>query len=256
MTPLRFISLFSGIGGLDLGLERAGMQCVAQVEIDAYAQRVLAKHWPDVPRFADVRTVGAHNLPVADLICGGFPCQDISSAGKGAGIAEGTRSGLWFEFARIIRELHPAYVLIENVAALRARGLSVVTNDLAAIGYDTEWETIAAASVGAPHRRERLFLVAYPSRPRHHESQQVFARGREVGNRLTTEYAVDWNGVRIDRSRHPSTWPLEYESSARRMDDGLSAWMDRIRGLGNAVVPQVAEFVGRRIVQHAMEGRL
>src|SRR4051812_10602658 len=130
MKPLTFGSLFAGIGGIDLGLERAGMQCKWQVEINDYATRVLAKHWPDVHRERDVRACGAHNLTTVDLICGGFPCQDISYAGKGAGLA-GRRSGLWFEYARIIRELEPRYVLVENVAALLDRGMGDVLGSLA-----------------------------------------------------------------------------------------------------------------------------
>ena len=156
-------SLFSGVGGLDLGLEWAGLGPVKwQVEKDGYARRVLARHWPEAERFDDVRTVGAHNLKSVDLICGGFPCQDLSYAGKGAGLA-GAQSGLWTEFDRIIGELRPRYVVIENVPALAARGLATVLRDLAAYGYDAVWFPIRAADVGAPHRRERLFIVAYSS---------------------------------------------------------------------------------------------
>lgn len=157
---ITFISLFAGIGGIDLGLERADMRCVAQVEIDDYCNRVLARHWPHVRRFRDVRLVGAHNLPRADVIAGGFPCQDISNAGKRAGIT-GERSGLWAEFARIIGELRPRYVLVENVAALLHRGIDRVLGDLAALGFDAEWHCIPAAALGAPHIRDRLFVLAY-----------------------------------------------------------------------------------------------
>ena len=155
-----FGSLFSGIGGLDLGLERAGMRCAWQVEIDDYATKVLAKHWPDVTRFRDVRECGEHNLAPVDLVAGGFPCQDISDAGKQAGI-EGERSGLWAHFYRIICELRPRYVIVENVAALLHRGMGRVLGDLAACGYDAEWQILSAESVGAPHLRERVFIVAY-----------------------------------------------------------------------------------------------
>jgi DNA (cytosine-5)-methyltransferase 1 len=154
-------SLFAGIGGFDLGLERAGMRSVWQCEIDPYCQRVLEKHWPDVLRVPDIRDVGAGTVPYVDVICGGFPCQDISVAGRGAGI-DGERSGLWSEYARVIRELRPRYVVVENVAALLARGLDRVLGDLAALGYDAEWDCIPASAVGAPHRRDRLWLVAYP----------------------------------------------------------------------------------------------
>lgn len=126
-------SLFSGIGGLELGLERAGMRTVWQVEQNEYCRKVLAKHWPDVQRFIDVREVGAHNLPPVDLICGGFPCQDISNAGTMEGLA-GERSGLWSEYARIVRELRPRYVVVENVSALLARGIGCVLGDLAGLG--------------------------------------------------------------------------------------------------------------------------
>jgi len=161
--PLTFGSLFAGIGGFDLGLERAGMRCEWQVEIDPYARAVLAKHWPDVRRHEDVRTFpppqGEWGV---DVICGGFPCQDISVAGKGAGLA-GARSGLWYEYARIIGELRPRYVIVENVAALLTRGADVVLGTLATLGYDAEWHVIPASAVGAPHRRERIWIVGVRS---------------------------------------------------------------------------------------------
>ena len=154
-------SLFSGIGGLELGLERAGLGPVAwQVELSDYCRSILARHWPDAERFADVRTVGADQLRLVDVVCGGFPCQDISSAGRRAGI-DGEKSGLWSEYARIVETLRPPLVVIENVAALRSRGLGRVLRDLAARGYDAEWDCVPAAAVGAPHLRDRLFVVAY-----------------------------------------------------------------------------------------------
>jgi len=155
-------SLFSGIGGLELGLERAGLGPVKwQVEIDDYAIKVLKKHWPDVKRYRDVKEVGKHNLEPVDLICGGFPCQDVSVAGKRAGIKEGTRSGLWFEMHRIIGELRPRYALIENVPGLVSTGgLESVLCDLAEIGYDAEWMYLSATEVGAPHLRKRIFILA------------------------------------------------------------------------------------------------
>lgn len=173
-------SLFSGIGGLDLGLEWAGLGRVAwQVEKDAYCRQVLAKHWPDAVRYEDVRAVGAHNLSRVDVLCGGFPCQDISVAGKGAGLA-GARSGLWSEYARIIRELRPRIVVVENVSALVVRGLDRVLCDLAASGYDAVWFHLRASDVGAPHLRERLFIVAYADGVRESQSQGAF---EELGER-------------------------------------------------------------------------
>lgn len=162
---MRVLDLFSGIGGFSLGLERAGMRTVAFCECEPYARAVLRKHWPDVPCYDDVRTLTADRLDRdgigVDLICGGFPCQDISYAGEGRGLA-GERSGLWAHYARLIREVGPRYVIVENVAALLTRGLGDVLGELAEIGYDTEWHCIPAAAVGAPHRRDRIWIIAYP----------------------------------------------------------------------------------------------
>lgn len=165
MRKLRVLDLFSGIGGFSLGLERTGgFETVAFCEIEKFPRKVLAKHWPEVPIYDDVRKLTAERLAAdgiaVDVICGGFPCQDISLAGKGAGI-EGERSGLWSEYARIIGELRPQYVLVENVAALLGRGLDRVLGDLASLGYDAEWHCIPASAVGAPHRRDRIWIVAY-----------------------------------------------------------------------------------------------
>ena len=156
-------SLFSGIGGLELGLEWAGLGPVLwQVEQDAFCSQVLARHWPDAVRHPDVRAVGASNLEPVDLICGGFPCQDISFAGRGAGLG-GARSGLWFEYLRIVRELRPRFVVVENVPALVGRGIDAVLGGLAEGGYDARWDCVRASDVGAPHRRERVFIVAHRS---------------------------------------------------------------------------------------------
>ncbi len=154
-------SLFSGIGLLDLGLEWAGLGPPKwQVEIDDYARRVLAKHWPDAIRLCDVRAVNGCLVPRVDVLAGGFPCQDISSAGRGAGLS-GRRSGLWFEYLRIVRELRPRFVIVENVAKLFTRGIDVVLGTLAESGYDSLWYRLAASDVGAPHRRHRVFIVAW-----------------------------------------------------------------------------------------------
>lgn len=156
-------SLFSGIGGLELGLERAlGWPVAWQVEQDEFCRRVLAKHWPKTERFTDVKQVGATNLARVDLICGGFPCQDISGAGLGAGIREGTRSGLWIEFDRIAGELEPEWVVVENVSSGKAKWLSRVRHDLQARGYDTSAYTLSAADVTA-RRRARVGAVDWSS---------------------------------------------------------------------------------------------
>lgn len=236
---LTFVSLFSGIDGLGLGLERAGMRCVAQVEQDSFCLAVLRRQFPTVPKFEDVHDVGAHNLPPADLIAGGFPCQDISYAGYGAGIDEGDRSGLWREFHRILRELRPRYALVENVAALTRRGLGRVLGDLADIGFDAEWSVLSACSVGAPHVRRRLFVVAYPhsehGRPRVWDTASYGDRALQGIDRLA-------------RARARWAARLADPSALYRDADGLPFGMDRNRGVGNAVVPDVAEVIGRQIL--------
>ncbi len=226
---ITFGSLFAGIGGLDLGLERAGMECRWQVEIDDYAQRVLAKHWPDVRRHDDIRTWPQPGAERVDLICGGFPCQDISYAGQGAGLS-GERSGLFYELIRVVREMEPRYVLLENVAALLTRGLDDVLGTLASLGFDAEWHCIPAAAVGAPHIRDRVFVVAYAvCGPQGTGRREQHTEGGEE------KWAMD------------SNWLVE--PAVGRVANGVPARVDRLRGLGNAVVPQVAEWIGRRIME-------
>ena len=159
-------SLFAGIGGLELGLERAGVgSTVWQVERDPYARAVLARHWPDVRRHDDVTTFPpAEGDWSADVICGGFPCQDLSNAGRRAGL-RGARSGLFFELMRVVRVLRPRFVVLENVAAILGRGAGEVLGELAACGFDAEWDCVPASSVGAPHQRDRFFCLAHARRP-------------------------------------------------------------------------------------------
>jgi DNA (cytosine-5)-methyltransferase 1 len=269
-----FGSLFAGIGGFDLGFERAGMTCKWQVEIDPFCQRVLAKHWPHVQRFDDVRTVGSHNLERVDVLCGGFPCQDISSAGAKAGLV-GEQSGLWFEMSRLVRELRPRYVVVENVSDLLARGLGTVLGDLAACGYDAEWDCIQAAAIGAPHGRDRLWLVAYPntnegrcqvcgecygatttsSADRHSCRDDFDGFCADVSDANGERYGARWTRQRLDFAR----WGLDArqragwqaEPSFCRVADGISRGLDnaRLAALGNAIVPQIAEWIGRRLME-------
>ena len=222
-------SLFSGIGGLDLGLEQAGFETKWFCEIEKFPQAVLRKHWPDTPIIEDVRDVTEKNVQRVDVIAGGFPCQDISWAGIGRGIdydlseQEGTRSGLWWEMWRVIRELRPRYVIAENVPALTHRGLDIVLGSLAQIGYDAEWQTISAAAVGAPHIRERVFIIAYPSGKRtRREPRGISGEDGRQGERLrehiepSTGYVAhpDWFAGPIGQP-----WPVSFKmGNATQLD--------------------------------------
>lgn len=285
MSPYRLGSLFSGIGGLELGFEMTGaFQTVFQVERDPWARRVLAKHWPEVPRYDDVRTVGRHDLPECDVLVGGFPCQDLSHAGQRAGL-EGERSGLWWEFHRIVSELRPRCVVVENVPGLFIRGFGDVLGSLADLGYDASWEVVSAASQGAPHLRERVFIVAYTDglrldrqgtpasgTERHAARGEPAPRGQAVadaandrarrgqqlaqggeGARDVADAAGDRLGTARQRGRHDgnpdgrSRWATEPDVG--RVAYGIPRRVDRLRGLGNAVVPQVARFVAERVLE-------
>jgi len=287
---ITFGSLFAGIGGFDLGFERAGMACKWQVEIDDYANRVLAKHWPAVQRERDILHCGRHNLGSVDVICGGFPCQDISYAGRGAGL-DGERSGLFFEAVRVVCELQPRCVVLENVAALLNRGLDRVLGTLAEIGYDAEWHCVPAAAVGAPHIRDRVFVLGWNTNGSNDHSfkkrdqknaitcgigsrcdtgnsavladateyrwQQRNEDGGRCGKRTAEREKCRFGSVRknvADARRRAITdatnggrW-WQAEPDVGRVAHGVPAWVDRLRGLGNAVVPQVAEFVAREFV--------
>lgn len=232
-----FGSLFAGIGGIDLGLERAGMACAWQVERDPYCRRVLAKHWPTVPRFEDVHRVGSHNLAPVDLICGGFPCQPVSVAGNQK--AQNDERWLWPEFARIIREMGPRFALMENVPGLLVRGHGDVLGDLAEIGYDAEWDCLPASAFGAPHLRDRVFILAYA----------IGVRRNEDGI-FPGKFDPAWRETQLGQfggMARPESWGETHADNLRN-DDGIPGWLDRAKALGNAVVPQVAEWIGRRIM--------
>jgi DNA (cytosine-5)-methyltransferase 1 len=266
-----FGSLFAGIGGFDLGLERAGMVCKWQVEIDPYARAVLNKHWPEVPKHDDVRTFPPKEGEWGvDVICGGFPCQDISIAGKGAGLA-GARSGLWYEYARIIGELRPRYVIVENVAALLTRGADVVLGTLASLGYDAEWHVIPASAVGAPHRRDRLWIIAFRNADGQRETSHGISdakHGRAIPTQARRKPAqvggkrdvADADHAGRQQQRRPQPIPAEQPAIERsgwwesepdvgRVAHGVPARVDRLRCLGNAVVPQIVEVIGRAILK-------
>lgn len=267
---------------MDLGLERAGMECVAQVEYDPWCQRVLEKHWPNVPRWSDIRDVNPEELPDHDLIAGGFPCQPVSLAGTR--LAQDDERWLWPEFFRIVRMVRPRFVLVENVPGLASAGMGDVLGDLASIGYDSEWQSIPAAFVGAPHLRWRIFIVAYPNEQCRSGNDERNARvsGTEVsetesGGRVVrrtgsssdvaypngqaphhqqTIHTPIW-GTRPTRTRNGKPGPLHdrwaVEPDVGRVANGVPNRVDRLRGLGNAVVPQVAELVGRAIMNTSIE---
>jgi len=254
---LTVLDLFSGIGGFSLGLERTGgFKTVQFCEIDEQCRRVLSKHWAHTPIHDSVRTLrGAH----ADVICGGFPCQDISVAGKGAGVKEGTRSGLWGEFHRLIKEIKPKYAIIENVANLRNNGLERVLKDLWEIGYDAEWHIIPASAVGAPHKRERIWIIAYPQRERQQQSKHEIVRlwNTEGCKKMLSERngAEKFTSENVEVRDCGRGRPLQVESSVRRVNDGVQRRLDRVKlkQLGNSIMPQIAEVLGRCILSRESE---
>jgi DNA (cytosine-5)-methyltransferase 1 len=263
-------SLYSGIGGIDLGFEWAGIETTWQCETDWYCRRVLEKHWPGLQRYRDIHKL--KRPPWVHILVGGFPCQPASHAGKRLGKAD--PRWLWPEFARLIDAVRPWYAVVENVPGLRTKGIDEVLSDLTCLGYDAEWQVISAASCGAPHVRERIFIVAYPQgdilRPglRTDESAAIGRRRsrdgrgpRDVGNangsrpqgrgRLIEspgEGSATEAGLqpRIFTRGPAPRW--EPEPRLGRMAYGVSARVDRLRGLGNAVVPQVAGYIGSLIV--------
>ena len=317
-------SLFAGIGGFDLAARWLGWRTLWYSEIDPYASAVMKKRFPDAVNHGDVTQLRGSHVARVDVLCGGFPCQDISLAGKGAGI-EGSRSGLWTHYARIIDEVRPSWVVIENVSALRSRGLDRVLGSLAALGYDAEWHCIPAAYVGAPHRRDRIWIVAHPNADESRSQgwdraivrecarqQPVGPMGaladadRVVGNerggsdpgqgegRRHADRSVvganeladaECSGVSDDRQREVVGSPgsmqreapererlwadarerhnavgvgewWESEPDVGRVAHGVPSRVDRLRCLGNAIVPQVAAFIFQAIYDREIEMRL
>ena len=304
-------SLFSGIGGFDLGLERSGMKVIWQSEIDPFACKVLKKHWPDVPNLGDINKIDWTNIERPDVICGGYPCQPFSQAGKRGGNTDPRH--LWPAMFNAICNLRPRYALMENVRGHLSMGFGDVLADLASIGFDAEWQVIPAAAVGAPHKRDRVFIVAYPDNSRNRtperdvepsgssgeQKRQIFAqhgiggRGAEMadtdGRRQQKcnpqigvvsvvsagsqrKFVADTDGEFVgqygsssDVANESQQWHdqrerqttndfgqwWEVEPSVGRVANGVSDRVDRLRGLGNAIVPQVAELVGALVVEHS-----
>ena len=307
-------SLFSGIGGLDLGLERAGMQVIWQSEIDPFACKVLKKHWPEVPNYGDIKQIDWATVPRPDVICGGYPCQPFSTAGKRRGTNDPRHLWPWVRTA--ISELRPRYAILENVRGHLTMGGLQVIGELAEIGYDAEWRIVSAAGVGAPHRRDRLIIVAYPNDARggtpergtntdwsaqvkEWENVTQFEFSRRGANVANTEgeqgngrqprsdykeprkeglqKQIGTSGANVaytsssaggEQKPHgvrPRIWQAtefgkpsstsgtigdwwEVEPGVGRVANGVSNRVDKLRGLGNAVVPQVAEYIGRLVM--------
>ena len=234
---MKVLDLFSGIGGFSLGLERAGMETVAFCEIEEFPRKVLRKHWPDVPIFEDVRELTAEKLKdvgTIDLICGGYPCQPFSTAGKRRG--EEDDRHLWPEYLRLIREIRPRYVIGENVAGHVSMGLDNVLSDLEGEGYSWEAFVIPATSVKLPQGRERVWVVAYPL-----QGQRQVAR--IAARSWWKPEQISWDEM----------GEMQATPDFLGNVDGLSNRMDRCRGLGNAVVPQIPELIGKAIMEQENE---
>jgi DNA (cytosine-5)-methyltransferase 1 len=275
-------SLFTGIGGIEIGFENQGYETTWMVEKDEYARTILRKQFPNATLYGDITEIDFRTIPKVDIITGGFPCQDISNAGKRVGIT-GSRSSLWKYYHKAIREIRPQYALIENVSALTKRGLDVVLSDLAEIGYDAEWYNISASAVGAPHRRERIFIIAYPNSGGYvcGEPEKQSAEGREQAfgeSESSGDDVLNSNSNRkvvkrqsnSDEKRNPTTKIQEWknkqfrtqftnrnelsnwstEPNVGRVANGISSRVERIKCLGNAVVPQVAEVFAKAIKEY------
>jgi DNA (cytosine-5)-methyltransferase 1 len=272
---LRLLDTFSGIGGFSLAARwLGGIETVQFVEREPFCQRILAKHWPDVPTHDDICTYQPER-GTADIICAGFPCQDVSTAGKQAGIKIGTRSGLFYELMRVVRMVGPRYIVLENVAAIVNGGLDIVLGELAEAGFDAEWACIPASAVGACHRRDRWWLVAYPSHLLGHGS--TAGHGRQCGPGTVPEPRVRNTAGDVahphrqrQQEQHAATssgqlGQLAWRPAARRLDPDwrsyvsepvlrrgdarLSGRVDRLKALGNAVVPQVAMIPLARVLE-------
>lgn len=243
---MNYLDLFHGIGGFALGAYWAGMKFENHFcsDIEPYAQELYKLRFPDSIQLGDITKINTADLPAGDwIISGGFPCQDISCAGKGEGI-HGEKSGLWFDYARIISNLRPRYAIMENVGELIRRGMEQVLGSLAEVGYDAEWGNISASSIGACHKRERYWIIAYPKGKR--------------WNSMVKEIENECSGINtkmfdeVQRCFIASNMDVEPDFSQAidniyRNDDGLPEGLDRFKGLGNAIVPQIAELLFKRI---------
>ena len=267
-------SLFSGAGLCDLGFHRAGFQYRFFCEADAYCRSVLSRHWPGVPIYNDVRDIDPVTLPKVNVLSGGFPCQDVSCGGKRAGITSTTRSGLWHEYKRIIEGVRPKYAVVENVKGLLSKGMEIVLQDLSDIGYDAEWQSVPASAFGAPHLRERVFIVAYPHGSRADRACGILSSfNGDMAKHLQYASVSDWLGIRIDRTNRAAIVKAYGAPFLCRVDDGRSfgldepgrqqprlpaitqeqrkQWIPFLKALGNGITPQQAYFVACAICHDA-----
>ena len=262
-------SLFSGAGLCDLGFHMAGYSHSFFCEVDPFCRSVLSRHWPHVPIYEDVRSLDASIIPDIDVLVGGFPCQDVSCSGRRAGITAETRSGLWYEYKRVIEIKRPKYAVIENVKGLLSGGMEIVLQDLSDIGYDAEWQCVPASAFGAPHLRERIFIVAYPHGHAADQQCRVFASGEgDMEQRYQSGFVSDWLGIRIDRAGKKTIRQAYGGPVLCRVDDGSASgldesegrkpcpqsvsritpetykkWLPMLKALGNGILPQQAHFV-------------
>ena len=257
-SELRYGSLFSGIGGIDLGLDLAGFECAWQVEVDEHCRRILEQHWPKVPKYKDIYEVKGEEIEPVDILCGGFPCQPVSQAGKRVGVDD--ERWLWDEFNRLICELRPRWVVAENVTGLfsanSGRAFAGVLRDLAKSGYDVVWDVFPAGGpggVGAPHKRERVFIVAKLADTKGKRHGRRTGKKRRIKRRKFQQSKQRWSevGSKVERCSEPHGEKQNWETEPRilRMADGISNWVDRLKGLGNAVVPQIPAVLGRAILE-------
>jgi DNA (cytosine-5)-methyltransferase 1 len=266
-------SLFSGAGLCDLGFHMAGFRHQFFCESDPFCRSILSRHWPHVPIYNDVREVSGMTAPKVDILVGGFPCQDVSSAGSRAGIKQGTRSGLWYEYARIISEMRPRWAVIENVKGLLSKGMGIVLSELSSIGYDAEWTCLPAAAVGAPHLRQRIFIVAYPDGCGIGGQCRVLAPlDRDLGANDQPGRSPDWLGVPLDWTTRASIRAVYGRCVLRRVADGTSGgldfdqgresggvlpltpqerkdWHPRLKAIGNGICPQQSYRIAQCILQ-------
>jgi DNA (cytosine-5)-methyltransferase 1 len=248
------IDLFSGIGGFALAAERAGFKTEVFCENNQYCRQLLKLRFPGVPIIKEIRGFDGTKWRGATVLTGGFPCQDVSLANtRGREGLNGSRSGLWVEMSRIIDDVQPKYIIVENVPGLLIGGLGVVLGDLAESGYDAEWYCIPASGVGAPHQRERIWIVAYP-RGKLRVDKCVFASDSikiDAWNQDKEKWGIYWDFPEMGTKALPRLVTEQPEGYCNpkflRISDGIPNQLDRLKALGNAVVPQIPEIIMRGI---------